>query len=374
MARSSGCEGPDEPPDLAAGSRHGKRGPAVSSVSVVIPCYNYGHFLPQCVGSVLTGQPGVDVRVLVIDDASTDGSAQVAKQLAADDPRVEVITHSENAGHIATYNQGLLEWADGDYAVLISADDLVTPGALSRAGALLDAHPEVGFAYGHPLHFTYPGPLPAARTRVRRWSVWPGPWWLEKRFRVANGCITSPEVVMRTSVVQQVGGFDSRPAHTCDLELWMRMAAYSDVGYVHGADQAYYRLHGQNMSTAMDQMVNLVQRRLAYEVTLERCAGALADPARLSDLVHRKLAWEALWQAARAYDRGRTDQVPVDELVALASDCWPDVRSLSSYWGLQLRRRIGPAVMPYLQPLILTAVARKAQDWWWWKSWKWRGL
>jgi glycosyltransferase involved in cell wall biosynthesis len=346
----------------------------MSSVSVVIPCYNYGHFLPECVGSVLTGQPGVDVRVLVIDDASTDGSAQVAKQLAADDSRVEVITHSQNAGHIATYNQGLLRWAEGDYAILISADDQVTPGALSRACALLDAHPEVGFAYGHPLHFVYPGPLPPARTKVLGWSVWSGHWWLEKRFRAANGCITSPEVVMRTSLVQRVGGFDARPAHTCDLELWMRLAAYADVGYVRGVDQAYYRLHAQNMSKAMDQLVNLVQRRLAYEVTLERCADAISDPARLSEVVRRKLACEALWRAARAYDRGQTDQVPVDELEAFAAECWPDVRGLGSYWGLQLRRRIGPAVMPYLQPLILTAVARKARDWWWWRSWKWRGL
>src|SRR5690242_2149740 len=252
----------------------------MSSVSVVIPCYNYGKFLPECVSSVLTDQPGVDVRVLVIDDASPDGSVQVAKQLAVDDPRVEVISHEENAGHIATYNQGLLEWADGDYAVLISADDRLTPGSLSRACALLDAHPEVGFAYGHPLHFKYPGPLPSPRTQVRNWSVWPGHWWLGKRFQAGNGCITSPEVVMRTSLVQRVGGFDSRLAHTCDIELWMRLAAYADVGYVRGADQALYRIHGQNMSKSRDQLVNLEERRMAYEVTLERCGDVLADRAQ----------------------------------------------------------------------------------------------
>ena len=138
----------------------------MSSVSVVIPCYNYGHFLPDCVNSVLTDQPGVDIRVLVIDDASTDDSAQVAKQIAANDSRVEVITHSLNAGHLATYNEGLLDWADGDYAVLLSADDQLTPGALSRACALLDAHPEVGFSYGHPVWFKHPGPPPPARMQA----------------------------------------------------------------------------------------------------------------------------------------------------------------------------------------------------------------
>jgi glycosyltransferase involved in cell wall biosynthesis len=347
----------------------------MSTVSVVIPCYNYSHFLPDCVNSVLTNQPGVDVRVLVIDDASTDDSAHVAKQIAANETRVDVITHSVNAGHLATYNEGLLEWADGDYTVLLSADDQLTPGALSRACALLDAHPTVGFSYGHPLSFTHPGPPPKSRTQSRGWSVWPGHWWLERRFRAANGCITSPEVVMRTALLQQVGGFDARLPHTGDIELWMRLAAYSDVGYVRGADQAYYRTHQDNMSKSHDLFGDLVQRRLAYEVTLERCADALSELRQeLSDAVHRKLAWQALWYAARAYDRGRTDQVPVDELVAFASDCWPDVNSLSSFWGLQLRQRLGPTVMPYMQPLILTAVAKKAQEWWWWRSWRRRGI
>lgn len=347
----------------------------MTSVSVVIPCYNYGHFLLSCVDSVLTDQPGVDVRVLIIDDASTDDSAQVAKQIAANDRRVDVISHAVNAGHLATYNEGLLNWADGDYAVLLSADDELTPGALSRACALLDAHPTVGFSYGHPVRFNHPGPPPPARTSSHGWSVWPGRWWLERRFQAANGCITSPEVVMRTSLVQRVGGFDVRLPHTGDIELWMRLAAYSDVGYVRGVDQAYYRVHPQNMSKSRDLLADLVHRRLAYEVTLERCAEALADQRQeLLDTVHRRLASQALWHAARAYDRGRTDQVPVDELLAFARDCWPDVTSLSSFWGLRLRQRLGPAVMPYLQPLILTAVARKAQNWWWWRSWRRRGI
>jgi glycosyltransferase involved in cell wall biosynthesis len=347
----------------------------MTSVSVVIPCYNYGHFLRQCVNSVLTDQPGVNVRVLIIDDASTDDSAQMAKQIAADDSRVQVITHPVNAGHLATYNEGLLSWADGDYAVLLSADDQLTPGALSRACALLDANPGVGFCYGHPLRFTHPGPLPEARTDVRGWSTWPGHWWLRRRFRAAQGCITSPEVVMRTTLLHRVGGFDTRLPHTGDIELWMRLAAHSDVGYVRGVDQAYYRTHGDNMSKAQNLYSDLTHRRLAYEVTLERCGDALADIRQeLSDTVHKELARQALWYAARAYDRRRTDQVPVDDLVAFARDCWPAVSSLGSFWGLRLRQRLGPEVMPYLQPMILTAVARKGQEWLWWRSWRRRGI
>jgi glycosyltransferase involved in cell wall biosynthesis len=346
---------------------------AMTSVSVVIPCYNYGHFLSDAITSVLDNQYGVDVRVLVIDDASPDGSADVATKIAAREPRVEVALHTTNRGHIATYNEGLLEWAEGDYTVLLSADDRLTPGALQRAKDLLDANPGVGFVYGRPVNFRQGEPLPTARTRVQGWSVWPGEWWLERRFRSGQGCITSPEVVMRTSVLKHVGGFDARLPHAGDVEMWMRLAAYADVGYIRGADQAYYRRHGKNMSLSYSPLMDLRQRRLAYEVMLDRCSDKLSDAASLSDLVHRKLSWEALWAIARAYDRGRTQQTPIDELLAFAFDCWPGADRLPVYHSLKLRKWVGPGLMPYLQPIILSAVIRRTQRWWFHRSKNLRG-
>src|SRR5207342_602689 len=159
--------------------------------SVVIPCYRYGHFLEEAVASVLSHQDGVDVRVLIIDDASPDDSAEVAARITARDPRVELIVHSTNKGNIATFNEGLLEWADGDYCLLMSADDRAAPGALRRACDLLDAHPEVGFVYGRAVWFIDGEPLPEARTRVRGWSVYSGQDWLTHRYRQAENPITS---------------------------------------------------------------------------------------------------------------------------------------------------------------------------------------
>lgn len=346
----------------------------MTKVNVVIPCYNYGHYLDEAVKGALDDQEGLDVRVLIIDDASPDGSAEVAQQIAARDSRVEVVVHATNKGHIPTYNEGLLEWADGDYTVLISADDRLTPGALRRAADLLDSHPEVGFVYGHPLHFQHGRPLPAARTKVTGWSVWPGHWWLERRFRDAHSCVTSPEVVVRTSLQKRVGGYDPLLPHSGDMEMWMRLAAHGDVGYVRGVDQAFYRVHSQNMMKSYSALADLRQRRLAYEKVLERCHDQLPEKAMLSELIHRKLSKEALWTAARAYDRGRTHHTPVDELVAFAFECWPGADTLTAYKGLQLRRLIGPAAMPYLQPLVLTAFARKAGNWWWRQTWKLRGI
>jgi GT2 family glycosyltransferase len=346
----------------------------MSSVSVVIPCYNYGRYLRQAVESAFAGQDGVDVRVLIIDDASTDDSAEVAKELMTADSRVAVVVHQENQGNLATYNEGLLEWADGDYCVLLSADDRLCPGALPRAAGLLDANPNVGFVYGHPLHFMEGAPLPRARSTVRGWSIWAGPWWVERRFRSAVNCITSPEVMVRTSLQKRVGGYDPRLPHSGDLDLWLRLAARADVGYVRGVDQAYYRVHASNMTRTRTCLVDLSQRRLAFEAALAASGGALPDAARLAGIVQRKLSREALWRAARAYDRGRTAELPVDELIAFALDCWPEAARTPLYRSVQLRRRIGPRYMPYLQPLVLSAVLRKAQNWLWWRAWERRGI
>lgn len=334
----------------------------MSTVDVVIPCYRYGSVLPTAVRSVLD-QRGVDVRVLVIDDASGDGSVEVARGLAERDSRVEVVEHVTNRGHIATYNEGLLDWAKSDYCVLLSADDALTPGALGRATALLDAHPEVGFAYGRPVHWDGSDPLPAARTRGDGWTIHSGHSWLRRRFAVGDGCITSPEVVVRTELHQLVGGYDPELRHTGDIEMWMRLAVHADVGYLRGVDQAYYRVHGENMSAAYyaSGVADLRQRLAAYQAVLRRADGLLADAGDLDRRVRRVLARDALRRAGRAYDKGKTDVEPVDELVEFAREAVGAVDRLPEWHTLRLRQRLGVRRASALRPLVLTAAARRVR-------------
>jgi glycosyltransferase involved in cell wall biosynthesis len=338
----------------------------MSSVSVVIPCYKYGHFLEEAVSSVLDDQAGVDVRVLIIDDASPDDSADMARKIAARDPQVEVIIHPVNKGHIATYNEGLLEWADGDYCVMMSADDRLTPGALRRARDFLDDYPSAGFVYGHALWFMDGATPPTARTKVRGCSDWPGHVWLEHIFRQGENPITSPEVVMRTSLLKRVGAFDPRLPHAADMELWMRLAANSDVGFIRGVDQAYYRVHQENMRKGSDRLADLRERRAVYELVLDRYGETLPDADRLSTVVHRKLGQEALWDAGRAYS-GTIPEANVDEFAAFAVDCWPQVSGHALYRALQSRKRMGPRWNSYL-------LTHKAQWWMRRRSWKYRGV
>ena len=81
----------------------------MARVDVIVPCYNYGRYLGGCVRSALD-QGGVDVRVLVLDDASADDTEAVGRRLAERDRRVGYRRHPANRGHIATYHEGL-DWA-----------------------------------------------------------------------------------------------------------------------------------------------------------------------------------------------------------------------------------------------------------------------
>lgn len=354
----------------------------MTSVSVVIPCYNYGHFLKDAVASVLDNQNGVDVRVLIIDDASPDGSADVAREIATCEPRIDVVVHAKNRGNIATFNEGLLEWADGDYTVLMSADDRLTPGALQRATRLLDSNRRVGFVYGHAM-WTVEGAREAqARTSLRGWSIWPGHRWLEHRFRQAENPIISPELVVRTSLQKRVGGYDSTLPRAADMEMYMRLAANGDVGFLRGVDQAYYRVHGKNMSEAVSPLMDLQQRRDVFEVVLERYGDKLHEVDYLSEVVHRVLGREALWAAARAYDRGpirRTElarrllgvaaderEEDITDLLTFALGCWPEIVKSPLYRTLEMRGGMGAGAIQYM-------LAHKAKWWLRRRAWKHRG-
>jgi glycosyltransferase involved in cell wall biosynthesis len=343
------------------------------TVSVVIPCYRYGRFLPDCVRSVLD-QDGVDVRVLIIDDASPDDSAEVATRLAAADDRVEVRVHDVNKGHIATYNEGLLEWADGDYCVLISADDLLTPGALARATQVLEAHPGVGFVYAHAIDWDDSAPRPQPRLETTGATIWPGLDWLRTMCRYGFTVVSGPAVVVRTSVHHAVGGYLPELPHTADVELWMRLAAHADVAYLKGADQAYYRIHGAQMTVERVTLVDLRQRKAAYDALFATHADRIPDADRLRRRADRQLAKEALWGACRAHDRRRMHSVPVDDLVAFARSTYPEPARLPEYWGLRWRRLVGPAACPYLQPFMLSAVHRRVRKLLYWRRWAREGI
>jgi glycosyltransferase involved in cell wall biosynthesis len=302
-------------------------------VSVVVPCYNYAEYVGDAVSSVLS-QSGVDVEVIVVDDASRDRSVDVVRAIQARDARVRLIEHTVNQGAVDTFNDGLAE-VTGTYVVRLDADDLLTPGSLERSVALAEAHPEVGLVYGHPLHFSGPS-LPTPREHVQRWTVWDGRSWLRTRCRTGVNVITSPEVVMRRSVVDAVGGQRPLP-HTHDMEMWLRMSVVSDVAYLHGADQAWHREHPGSLSQALDARVgDIADRRDAFRTLFAWSGHYLDETAELRHLAEQALADEAMTEILHIRDRGRTDPAREAALARFAG-------SLDAEPSAEVRRAVAAA-------------------------------
>src|SRR5664280_3055366 len=276
-------------------------GVAMAKVSVYIPCHNYGHYLQNAVKSALS-QDGVDVEVLIIDDLSADNTQEVAAELTKDS-RVDYTRHSENLGNIATYNEGI-EWAGGDYVVLLSADDLLTPGSLRRATDLLDESPSVNFVYGHAIWWHPERRTPRPKERVKGWLIWPGEAWINRRCVTGRSAIATVEAVVRTAALRQFGGFNPELSYSGDLELWLRLAAHGDVGYLRGPDQAYYRIHSSSMYRTLDTLMSLQQDRLAFETAIGQQEHFLHDPEGLLNSARRALAVQALEKALWSRDLG----------------------------------------------------------------------
>jgi len=114
-------------------------------VSFVVPCYNYGRFLGDCLGSIFAQQGNHDFEIVAIDDCSSDNTREVLEKFR--DPRMRVILHEKNQGHIRTIAQGLQE-ARGRYVARIDADDRYRPCFLNETVSKLERYPEVGFVYG----------------------------------------------------------------------------------------------------------------------------------------------------------------------------------------------------------------------------------
>ncbi len=344
------------PVQQAASTEH------LPTFSVVIPCYNYGRYLTECVESVLS-QSGVEVRVLIIDDASTDITPQIGAAFAAEDPRVEFRRHDMNLGHIATYNEGL-SLAAATYTVLLDADDMLTPGSLERACNLMEAHPQVGLVYGRPLLFADDRPRPPSTLAPVRWKIWPGKLWFEIRCRLIENCIRSPEVVMRTVLLRRVGGFREELPHSGDLELWMRFALQSDIGYIAGPDQALYRDHTAGMHRAhfAGALADHEQIDLAFKLLFRDCTDSIANYHRLAARVRSGLAARALRLACRAYDSESIDRAEAVALEASARDKGSsDIRVLLTKGRLRLRNKLTPQSWRVLQWVfnMMTIVPRR---------------
>jgi hypothetical protein len=181
---------------------------------------------------------------------------------------------------------------------------------------------------------------------------------------------------VRTSVQRAVGGYDPACFHTSDLNMWLRIAAVSDVAHVRGVPQAIYRIHSGSMLRSREgTTIDLRERWAAFDSFFAAYTSKLDEPDRLRRIAARTLARQALWRASRAVDRGSAgEQELVEELTDFALDVCPETRRLREWRGLRLRQWIGAGRSLLFPPFIITGAAHRLRHHANWKRLRFRGI
>jgi glycosyltransferase involved in cell wall biosynthesis len=244
--------------------------PAYPLVSVIIPCYNHGRYLPEAFASVWQ-QDYPAVEIVVVDDGSTD----TTREVTATDPRVKYI-YQTNQGLSAARNTGI-DHSTGQYLVFLDADDWLLPNALKINADFLLQNPALAFiSGGHDKVFTALG-------RVKH----------EAQEVVANHYLRMLQgnyIGMHATVMYQRWVFEKvrfDPAlRACeDYDVYLHVARTHPVAH-HTHRIAAYRLHDTNMSGNIPMMLRTV---LAVQARQQHL---LRTEAEKQAFVRGQLVWK----------------------------------------------------------------------------------
>lgn len=202
----------------------------VPGVTVVVPCFNYGRYVRDAVESALR-QEEADVRVVVVNDGSTDGrSARLCDRCVGE--RVRVI-HQENRGLPVARNRGAAG-ATSEFLVFLDADDRIEPGFVATLAAALrhEADPQVSHAYSRQ---RIDGPDGS--------SVWAVPDWDPLMMMVTN--LHPVTTLVKRDRFEAVGGFtESMRDGYEDWDLWLKFVERGWRGLRVSEPLFVYRRHG----------------------------------------------------------------------------------------------------------------------------------
>ncbi len=199
-------------------------------VSIVIPSFNQGRFLPRALDSVLA-QDFPAIEILVIDGGSSDDSRAILG-VYGERYRDRLRWVSEpDRGQSDALNKGFRR-ARGAIVAWLNSDDAYAPDAVSRAFAALTAHPEVGLVYGRGQILDSVDKVVGPFLGCERFCLW----------RLVHGLdfILQPSTFFRRAALESVGFVDPDLHYAMDWDLWIKLAAVTEVLWL-DADLAFSR-------------------------------------------------------------------------------------------------------------------------------------
>ena len=205
-------------------------------VSVVIPNYNYAHYLREAIDSVLA-QTYSDIEIVVVDDGSSDASGEV---LGSYGERIQTV-FQKNQGVSAARNNGA-GISRGEFIAFLDADDSWLPAKLEKQSEIFAADPELGMVHVGFVEIDDAGRELLERTNGLEGRV------AEELLRFERSVILGggSGIMVRREAFDAVGGFDLRMSTSADWDLFYRISRSYRVGFIPQV-LLKYRVHGLNM-------------------------------------------------------------------------------------------------------------------------------
>lgn len=227
-------------------------------VSVVLPTFNGARFIREAIDSLVV-QTYTHWELVLVDDASTDGTPEILAGYARADPRITVVRNERNLRLPQSLNKGF-SLSRGALLTWTSDDNLYRPSALEIMVGALEARPDVGMVYTDYTDIAEDGsPIRPVLTK-------------DARYLTCGNCIVG-SFMYRREVMETIGGYDHRAELVEDWDYWIRVAK-SFVLLRLPSDVYLYRCHPSSLSSTRQADVSR-----AYEQLMNR---HLRDP-RLFD-------------------------------------------------------------------------------------------
>jgi glycosyltransferase involved in cell wall biosynthesis len=294
-----------------------------ANVDVIIPVYNAASTLEDAVGSIQR-QTYRAIRIVLIDDGSTDATPTLLAKIAAEDSRVLVL-RQENAGIVDALNRG---WKACDAPLIArhDADDIAAPDRLAKQVAFLEANPEVIAVSGAFRHITPAGettdtilPLPALSGADPKWVPAREPYLIH------------PFLMLRRAAIEAVGGY-RYVYHAEDSDLYWRL---QERGKLFNLDDVLgdYRLNPNSVSST-----SVINGRIQSLSSQLAAISAVRRRSNHSDITFPRRAIQDYREAVTLSEMVRIAgaQLTADERVHLAIAAAEKLRELATYRPYEL--------------------------------------
>ena len=214
-----------------------------SGIAAFIACYNHGQYLGQAVESLYRQTLRPD-RLLIINDASTDNTADVIQERLPS-VRYRAYTHKTRQGNIASYREGMVWGLKSPYIHLMAADDFLTDEFYSKAVKIMENEPSVGFVTA-PLVWVRGDGTPLGQRSFVPFEGKADPYQVLEAMQRLGNFINGGCTLVRSEMAKIIPPYDFGFEFTADFLYWIRALDYGWAGgFIKEPCMAYRRHDGQ---------------------------------------------------------------------------------------------------------------------------------